>query len=132
VTGEHERDVHTWFSLSYSNYAIAPRTLLQSMPPEWQDRFVRLMDELSDAFRHIPQADGYKVTAGTWQYIQDCTDRQLKLAGVTESEEDPDVFFWDGEELTHTSWVFIPGADPVPHYNRGRTHIEPRIPRGES
>lgn len=125
-TQEH---VHTWFSLSYCNYAVAPRTLLQSMPDEWQERWVKLMDEFHEAFVHVPQADGYEITPGTWQYIEDCTDQQLKLAGVTESDEDPDVFYSkDGEELTHTSWVFVPGSEPVPHYNRGRAYIAPRMP----
>jgi hypothetical protein len=124
--------VHTWFGLSYSNYAVLPRTLLQSMPDEWQARFVELMDEFADAFAHVPQADGYQITAGIWQYVEDCTDQQLTLAGVTQGEEDPDFFYSKtGEELTYTSWVFVPGADPVPHYNRGRTYIPPRLDETE-
>ncbi|EFC79182.1 hypothetical protein FrEUN1fDRAFT_7713, partial [Parafrankia sp. EUN1f] len=33
--------IHTWFGLSYSNYLVLPRSLLQSMPDRWQEPFVR-------------------------------------------------------------------------------------------
>jgi hypothetical protein len=38
--------IHTWFSLSYANYLVVPRALLQSMPVEWQERMVTLLQEL--------------------------------------------------------------------------------------
>lgn len=137
--------VHTWFSLSYSNYAVLPRTLLQSMPDEWQERFVALIDELSTAYSHIEHAPGYEVTAGDWVYVNECTPDQLKSAGVTSSDDDPDslveveagvkdfpdgyetTYYKDGDELGPADRVFIAGTDPVPHYNRGRTYIEPKL-----
>lgn len=94
--------VHRWFSLSYSNYLVLPRTLMQSMPAEWQERAVGLLEEFRDAFAHVPQAEGYHVQAGTWEYTND---------------DEPAV-------------EFTPGEDPVPHYNRGRTRIEPSLPDG--
>jgi hypothetical protein len=126
-------EVHTWFSLSYSNYAVLPRTLLQSMPDEWQYRFVALMDELAAEFRHVEQADGYEVTAGHWVYVNECSDAELKLAEVTCSDDDPDypegaeTVWWgrDGDELQGHDYVFVPGSDPVSHYNRGRTYVAP-------
>ncbi len=39
------RGVHPWFGLSYAAYAVQPRVMLQSMPGDWQDRFVALMEE---------------------------------------------------------------------------------------
>lgn len=60
-------DVHAWFSLSYSAYLCVNRSLLQSMPDEWQLRFYKLMDELADYFPlirepqytvHVRGADG--------------------------------------------------------------------------
>jgi hypothetical protein len=59
---EHEA-VHAWFSLSYSNYLVLPRTLLQSMPDEWQRRFVGCLDELQTAFDHLEHPPGYWVRA---------------------------------------------------------------------
>lgn len=50
-------DVHTWFSLSYANYAVLHRTHLQSMPMEWQHRFTALMDELENTI----EANGWPV-----------------------------------------------------------------------
>lgn len=46
-------DVHTWFSLSYVNYLVLPRAVLQSMPEEWQHRFTALMGEAEQAFSHL-------------------------------------------------------------------------------
>jgi hypothetical protein len=45
-----EMDVHTWFGLSYASYLTINRSLLQSMPDEWQDRFVRCLTELQRHF----------------------------------------------------------------------------------
>lgn len=45
--------VHAWFSLSYASYLVVNRSLLQSMPDDWQNRFVALMDELWDYFPDI-------------------------------------------------------------------------------
>lgn len=37
--------VWNWFGLSYSSYCVLPRRALCSMPLEWQQRFVKLMEE---------------------------------------------------------------------------------------
>lgn len=86
---QHEH-IHTWFELSYSNYLVLNRTLLQSMPDGWQARFVALLDEMHDAFRQVEQAEGFQVQAGRWVYVYECTDAQLARAGVTSSDDDPD------------------------------------------
>lgn len=44
-TWEHEA-IHLWFSLTYANYLVLPRSILQSMPDEWQERFVACLAEL--------------------------------------------------------------------------------------
>ncbi|WP_030186594.1 hypothetical protein, partial [Streptomyces capuensis] len=41
--------IHKHFGLSYANYLVLPRTLLQSMPDAWQNAFVKLLDEMDDA-----------------------------------------------------------------------------------
>lgn len=80
-------DVHTWFSLTYANYLVWPRSLMQSMPDEWQHRFTALAREIESAYPSY--LDGsYRV-----QRIDPVTKR------------------------------FV--ADPVPHYNRGRTFVPP-------
>lgn len=42
LTGE---PIHTWFSLTRSNYLVIPRLALQSMPVDWQARLVGLLEE---------------------------------------------------------------------------------------
>lgn len=44
-----KRDIHTFFNLSYSSYLILQRSTLQSMPKEWQYKFVELLEELVGA-----------------------------------------------------------------------------------
>ena len=141
--------VHEWFELTYSNYLVLPRTLLQSMPVDWQQRMVASLDELRAAFEHIPQAEGYKVEAATSHEVSDLDGPQLAQLGITEdwyrgetppdgldadmlkeweaAHEDPDgpVYYRDGQEVAGDEWVQLPAADPVPHYNRGRTYIQP-------
>ena len=39
-----------WFQLTYAAYLVLPRVMLQSMPIEWQDRFVGCLGELEVAF----------------------------------------------------------------------------------
>ena len=56
--------VHGWFGLSYANYAVLPRTLLQSMPEDWQCQFVALMDVFDTTWANLPDGflpRGYRV-----------------------------------------------------------------------
>lgn len=137
---EVERDaIHKHFGLSYANYLVLPRTLLQSMPDEWQTQFVALLNVIEDAFAHVPQADVYDVTAGKEDLLRDMTESELYQAGVEVYGDDdlghgPDTVYRrisDGEELSGDSYGFRPGKDPVPHYNRGRARVEPRLAGGE-
>jgi hypothetical protein len=40
--------IHSWFGLTYANYLVLPRALLQSMPKEWQAKFVALLEEAGE------------------------------------------------------------------------------------
>jgi hypothetical protein len=131
---EPMRDVHTYFGLSYANYLVINRTVLQSMPLDWQDKLVKLLDQLEAAFGGVDVE--YHVETGQWVYANECTGDQLKLAGVTRhlpEDNDPngEVVYYDrtGQEIPYGGRVFVPGPDPIPHYNRGRTIIEPRLPK---
>ncbi len=53
-----EEPVHEWFELSYANYLTIPRSVLQSMPTEWQSRFVKCLDELDETIDWRPQDGG--------------------------------------------------------------------------
>ncbi|MGW4040446.1 hypothetical protein ACWEIM_29925 [Streptomyces sp. NPDC004778] len=143
--------VHDWFSLSYCNYQVMPRTLMQSMPTEWQERIVACLNELHDAFQHIPQAEVYEVHAATEHIVREMTEAELKKAGIEEDwyggevfpgdvateaefdewrakhETDTPTYSRDGQELDPHERVLLPAPDPVPPYNRGRTFIEPHL-----
>ncbi|MCX4681663.1 hypothetical protein OG413_41415 [Streptomyces sp. NBC_01433] len=144
--------VHEWFSLSYSNYLVLHRTLMQSMPTDWQYRLRACLEELETAFAHIEQPEAFKVEAATVHEILELTTTQKTLLGITEDRfrgttppkgltddelreweaqhEDPDgpVYHQDGSELEPTHRVLVPAGDPIPHYQRGRTYIAPRLP----
>lgn len=59
---EHE-PIHGWFGLSYSSYLVIQRSVLQSMPPSWQRRFVVFLDELRAATQELGLPDEYWVRA---------------------------------------------------------------------
>lgn len=127
------RDVDDLFELSYSNYLVLNRTLLQSMPQSWQHRFTMLIEEFDASFALVKRAESFQVQAGVSREVGDLSDAELALAGVTreehtaEADGDDEVHFYDRDcnELSRWDRVLVPGADPVPHYNRGRTRITP-------
>ncbi|TGZ14705.1 hypothetical protein DV517_61880 [Streptomyces sp. S816] len=137
-TGQPEPEaeaIHGHFGLSYANYLVLPRTLLQSMDDAWQTQFVALLNEMADAFQRVPQAEGYEVTTGQWMDLADMTESQLYAVGIDVEGDDEDGPGTetryhrrsDGAELQHHDRAFVPGPDPVPHYNRGRTYIAPAV-----
>lgn len=58
-----ERDIHGWFGLTYASYLVVPRSVLQSMPADWQARLVQLLGELDDTRwnEKLPSDASYKV-----------------------------------------------------------------------
>ncbi|NEA52370.1 hypothetical protein [Streptomyces sp. SID10815] len=150
MTDPTDGPIHGWFELSYSNYAVLHRTLMQSMPTEWQDRMVACLEELREAYLHIEQPEAFKVEAATVHEVSDLDERQRAQLGVTEDwyrgetppeglsaedlaeweaeHEDPDgpVYYRDGQEIDSGERVLLPAADPIPHYRHA--YIEPRLP----
>ena len=56
--------IHTFFGLSYANYLVLPRSILQSMPPEWQRNFVELLNEIEETFGiDFEPKGGYRILA---------------------------------------------------------------------
>ncbi|MFD9685147.1 hypothetical protein ACFWXO_05225 [Kitasatospora sp. NPDC059088] len=147
----HGDDVHTYFGLSYAGHLVLNRSLLQSMPPAWQRMFVLLMRQLNDAFDHVPQPEAYIVTAATEHIVRELSDADLAAVGITRDwygglaepqELDPEALVaWQDEhrldepvysdgrsELDPDGLVQLPVADPLPHYNRGRTRVPRHLP----
>ena len=49
--------IHEYFGLSYSSYLVLHRSILQSMPDEWQEKFIELIDDMeekSDGLKDLP------------------------------------------------------------------------------
>lgn len=53
--------VWDYFGLTYSNYLVLPRRALQSLPQEWQERFVQLMREAEELLPEEAQNQSYIV-----------------------------------------------------------------------
>jgi len=141
--------IHRRFSLSYSNYLVLNRTLLQSMPIDWQERFTDCLDQFNAAFEHVQRAEGFEVHAATEHEVGDLTDAQRAALGITKQwydEDEPtdlhgsDLADWReehelpdapvyrdaaGQEIDAGSRVALRCEDPVPHYRHA--YIEPHI-----
>lgn len=67
--------VHTAFGLTYANYLVLPRAVLQSMPLEWQEKFVKLLGDANDACRRagVLTAHAYRVqpVSMNGRYVRD-------------------------------------------------------------
>jgi hypothetical protein len=73
--------IHSWFGLSYASWLTIPRISLQEMPPDWQARFVELLNEGERLGLQTPdglivqrQIDGKFVSNAHWNnYRRGCT-----------------------------------------------------------
>mgnify|MGYP006921281854 CR=1 FL=1 len=140
-------DIDTWFSLSYSNYLVLQRSILQSMPLEWQHRFTAIMDEMNDAMGPEMQAmmpSNYfvAVLAREQELVyEDCDE--CEGSGIAVIEERWGLFNLrrhrikiDCPECEGSGKDYDSGYrretpeevgfvdDPVPHYSRTRTRID--------
>lgn len=56
--------IHDYFGLSYANYLVLPRSVLQSMPDEWQEQFVGLLNQILETIdEEFEPEGGYRVLA---------------------------------------------------------------------
>ncbi len=53
--------VHNFFGLTYANYLVLPRSLLQSLPLDIQNRLVAVLDDIEELAGDLPQPDSYRV-----------------------------------------------------------------------
>jgi hypothetical protein len=130
VVTEEGEPIHAWFRSHHANYLVLPRSVLQSMPVEWQRGFVRHLEELHEAFGHLDFGPTYhvEVLAREPEHLreEDCTTCEGNGEGA-DGEPCPDC---DGDGVVETDRWETPEecgviTDPIPHYNRGRTRLEP-------
>jgi hypothetical protein len=72
ITSE-DRTIHEWFELTYAQYLTIPRSVLQSMPDEWQIKFVKCLEELDESFDWRPPEGCYwvKLKDDKGRYVHD-------------------------------------------------------------
>lgn len=72
--------IHNWFSLSYASWLTLPRSVLQTMPDEWQERLVTCLRELDAACHEhgvdIPDTRVHGTQRGDGAIIRDLSDYQ--------------------------------------------------------
>ena len=51
--------LHLWWGLSYAQYLTVPRSVMQSMPDDWQWRMAELLAEMDDAIDWRPKEGCY-------------------------------------------------------------------------
>jgi len=56
-----ESPIHAWFGLTYAQYITVPRSVLQSMPVDWQRKFVALLEQMDELYDWIPNQGRYWV-----------------------------------------------------------------------
>lgn len=55
--------IHNWFELSYAQYLTVPRSVMEAMPVEWQERMTKCLEDLDREFAWRPKGGGrYWVT----------------------------------------------------------------------
>lgn len=69
---EYSDHIHDMFGLTYASYLVLPRSILQSMPSDWQCRFRALMKEYDEATSIIDDGVDYQVTGKDGnRFVQD-------------------------------------------------------------
>lgn len=68
---DYREPIHLWFGLTYSSYLVLSRSILQSMPIEWQDKFVALLDEARESFGHLTEPQYRVLAMKGGRFIQD-------------------------------------------------------------
>lgn len=55
VNGVYKEDpIHSHFGLTYAHWLVLPRVGLQSMPYEWQQKMVKLLEEMQESIDWLP------------------------------------------------------------------------------
>jgi hypothetical protein len=60
-----DEPINTWFELTYAQYLTVPRSIMEAMPLEWQDRMVACLQELDATFDWRPEEGRYWVELRT-------------------------------------------------------------------
>lgn len=75
IDNDETEPVHAMFGLSYGNYLVLQRSLMEAMPLDWQHRFVAMVAEIEREFdTEALEISGYDVRARdeqTGRFVRD-------------------------------------------------------------
>lgn len=68
-----ESPIHGWFELTYAQYLTIPRSVMEAMPLEWQERMVKCLEELDGTFDWRPKEGRYwcRLKDGQGRFVDD-------------------------------------------------------------
>lgn len=62
MPADDDQPVHSFFGLTYANYLVLPRSVMQAMPVGWQRQMVALLEEAGERFGHLYGPNDYEVS----------------------------------------------------------------------
>jgi hypothetical protein len=135
--------VQDYFGDTPNGHLVLHRTLLQSMPPQWQEHFISLVRGYDQAFAHlqIPNAAHWVARPAQERTVAELTLAEREELGVTSSVDDVALYVSDdrflaacnditycdedGRELQPTDRVLVPDLDDlIPFHHYGRTTVD--------
>jgi hypothetical protein len=68
-----ESPIHYWFELSYAQYLTIPRSVMEAMPFEWQNKMTECLEELDEQIKWRPKDGRYwvRLKDGKGRYVTD-------------------------------------------------------------
>jgi len=56
-----DQPIHSFFGLSYANYLVLPRSVMEAMPASWQRQMVHLLERVGEKYGHLYSSHLYDV-----------------------------------------------------------------------
>lgn len=76
-------NIHHWFGLSYSAYAVFPRVILTDLPTEIQDKFLEVIEHIEENYDTDRFAGNFMVKARNSQnkFVKDPMSNYRRING---------------------------------------------------
>ena len=116
TTSTGSNKLHSWWSLSYAQYLTIPRTVLQSMPDEWQGKMAELLEELDERIDWRPKEGRYYcyLRNDKGQFVKDQYAnyergrRRLKLLPkIDHQTKDMSKIIFEGDNVDDKLEIFV-------------------------
>lgn len=115
-----------------AGYLVLPRSLVESMPPAWQQQFAHLLGELHQAYGHLPWPV-YRVVPSRPERLADLDEEQLAEVGcLVEIDGDGELRYRDRDgrviENPEQHEVLVSCLDPIPRAKAAQPVVPPSRP----